>query len=335
MEEIKQRLQQVGGDGDAPGPEAGVRIDEVWYFAGSGDGRESSKLLDGVMPACVRAGAKEFNYVAFDATGPEDEKKDSRRQSANATAGMTDDEISQCCGTHGLQCRIFRTSMVLGHGRTAPEQAGAALSKFFSALHFFKAEIDGRSPQYFDFKALRYPAPADARVNLLAAGTASDLLLRIARKEGTAGSSFSIASPQNTAFLDLCERIGIAYNLSIVPAADLKELNAIDRVFQQQLDEANAPMAIGALEFSPEAYALAGLPPESAFLDEQAQIELFESVRRVQDKALAARRRRAADLPRRLERKTLLRDQSELNYLSGGNGGPAVVVLNALGQGME
>ena len=334
-QEIKQRLQQVGGDSDAPVLNADVRIDEVWYFASSGDSRESAKLLDGVMAACARAGAKELNYVALDATGSKDEKKNSKGQGASATAGMTDGEILQHCGTHGLQCRIFRTSMVLGHGRTAPEQAGAALSKFFSVLHSFKAEIDGRSPQYFDFKALRYIVPADARVNLLAAGTAADLLLRIARKEGTMGSSFSIASPQNTAFPDLCERIGIAYNLSIVPAVDLKELNAIDRAFQQQLDEANAHMVIGALEFSPEAYALAGLPPESAVLDEQAQIELFESVRRVQDKALAARRRRAADLPGRLERKTLLKDQSELNYSSGGTAGPAVVVLNALGQGME
>jgi pimeloyl-ACP methyl ester carboxylesterase len=70
-------------------------------------------------------------------------------------------------------------------------------------------------------------------------------------------------------------------------------------------------------------------------LDEDAQIALLEDVRKTQDQALATAEQHVAGLPGTLLCKTLSRNGSELRYYVGGNTGPTVILLNALGQGLQ
>lgn len=331
-QEMMDRLLPVGSDLKAEVPRADASMSEAWHFVAFDSGRNRTDRLDAAITSCARAGAKEFNVVAYDVAGPGGGKIAADGKGIRVTEHMAADEILQRCAANGLRCRIFLAPLVMG---TAVGQAGSLLSRFLSTLHVFRSEIDERSSQYFDFKALRYCAPADAPVNLIPAHAACDLMIGIARTESTAGQVFSLAGPENTSLMDLFERIGIACNLSIVPAADPKELNAIDRIFLQRLNEAGTHISPGALPHSAETFALAGVAPDSARPGEEGQIEFFESVRRSQDKALSARRRRAADLPARLKRKAVVREQSELTYFTGGESGDVIVVLNALGQGVE
>jgi pimeloyl-ACP methyl ester carboxylesterase len=322
-QEIKNRLHGIGRDLRFHAP-SGIAptIDEVWHFANSPSSRSQVEMLKGLISACPTIGAKEFNYVGFDNGGVKLKE-------------IPDEEISERCKAETIGHRIFRTSLVVGNGHPRLEQ-GTAFSQFLSVLHSLKAEIEERSPQYFNFQALRCLAPGDAVLNLVTAEVASELLLRIARARDTMGSSFAIVSPQNTLFSALCERIGIAYRMGLLAVEDFGALNAIDRVFRERTDGLSGYLMGGAPESpSTEAYRASGLPLDSAPFDEEGQIALFESFRRNQDEAWAESRLRVADLDSRLVNKMIMRDGSELHYYVGGMAGTVVVLLNALGYGLE
>src|SRR5947209_8571054 len=121
-----------------------------------------------------------------------------------------------------------------------------------------------------------------------------------------------------------------------MPVNDLRALNAIDREFQERVGGLESFLMSGNLHPpSTEAYRVADLTAGSALADEEAQITLFKSLRQSQDEALAARRSHAAELPDRLAPRTINRGGSELTYYVAGTTGIPVVVLNALGQGLE
>jgi pimeloyl-ACP methyl ester carboxylesterase len=334
LQEIQQRLCRIGGDSAAgkSTDESPIAFNEAWCFANSQDSRNIRKALDRALTDSAALGCKEFNWVEFDAAARQGAKMQGEQKGRGT---ISNDEVAQLCKAHGLQYRLFQTSMVLGHGNPVFEHGGAALSKFLFMVHSFKAEIEGRSPQYFDFKALRCVEPADGLINIVTASLASELLVRLARLEETQNSSFSITNPQSTAFSDLCEHIGIAYNLGLLSSKDLTALNAVDRSFHQQIEEVGCHIAGGAQEFNAEAYVVANLPHQNARIDEERWIAFFESVRHNHDKALAANRQRVAEIPGRLRRKTVSRDKPVLEYFVGGEAGPVIVLLNALGQGLE
>jgi len=316
---IEGRLKRVAGNVT---PSAAAEVDEVWHFADSTASQTPPELCSSLISRFPVMNTKKFNYVEVDAGG-RDSGPDTRHR-----------DISRCLKMHNIEHRIFLTSQILTTRHTKLDQGSSAIMHFLSLLHSFKSEIEERSPQYFDFQALRCVAPPDAALNLITADTASELLIRIAQKEKRA--NFSIVSPQNIPFAVLCENIGIAYGLSVLSVKDFDSLNAIDRCFYERLGDFNGNFKNGtAVLPNTDAYEAACFAPEKAILDEAAQIALFESICRSQNEALAARKRQAAELPRKLLHKTITTRGLELNYYVGGGTGAPIIVLNALGQDLE
>jgi len=296
---------------------------ELWYFLNAEAPENSPETLDRLFAICARIGIAEFNFVCCD-----DADQDSAAQARYQ-------EVDKRCKEQNITYRTFSTSLILGREHSALKQR-SALSRFLLALHSLKAEIEERSPQYFDYQALRFAVQANAGVNLIPAGMAAELLLKISRAEGTANSHFRIASPQKTPLSALFECISIAYGISLLPVGDAKSLNAIDQIFQERLSNSGAIFKHGTSGSSEsEAYRIAGISPDRALFEEEACITLLESLRKDEDKALASRRRRARELANKLERKTVHRNGSELTYYVAGTAGVPIVVLNALGQGLE
>jgi pimeloyl-ACP methyl ester carboxylesterase len=305
------------------GPTLAEKVDEVWYFVNCEANRDEAELRNDLIVACGCVGAKEFNYVIDDLD-------------ADCASATLDDEIAQQCAAQGLEYRIFHTALVLGAARISPEQRNNWIEEFLAALHALKAEIEERSPQYFDFQALRCVAPRNAALNLIAASNAADLLVHVTQAEESTGSSYSMTSPQRTPFLVLCESIGVAYRLSLLAVEDDKALNAVDRVFAERIGDLSRYFNHGTADGpDKEIYRVAGFPVENAILNEEKQISIFECIRENQDKALAVRRELAAELPTRITQKTVKRDGCALNYCVAGSAGTAIVVLNAMGQGLE
>jgi pimeloyl-ACP methyl ester carboxylesterase len=318
---IEERLKQAAAN-VAQSPAA--EIDEIWHFADSTGSQVPAELCSSLISRFPVISTKRFNYVEVD-TGGRDSGPDTRLR-----------EISRCLKMHNIEHRAFLTSQILATGNPELNQCGSAIMQLLSLVHSFKSEIEERSPQYFDFQALRCVAPPDAALNLITADTASELLVRIAQKERSASASFSIVSPQNIPFAVLCENIGIVYGLSVLSVEDYNSLNAIDRCFHERLGDFHGNLKNGAAVLpNTDAYEAAGLAPEKAILDEDAQLAMFELIRRSQDKALAARKQRVAELPGKLLHKTITVRGLELNYYVGGFTGTPVIVLNAIGQGLE
>jgi pimeloyl-ACP methyl ester carboxylesterase len=329
--DVESRLRQIEDIDPAT-----ANVAAVWYFAGPTSTGDQSGTVERLLSTCDRLGVKQFNFVEFDFIGISDESNRNRPAASGLRppAIISAHEIRQGCKERHIFCRVFQTSLVVGSGHPALEQNGI-FPRFVSALHSLKSEIEERSPQYFDFRTLRFYAPGNAAVNLVPAARVADLLLNISGKETTRDASFSIISHNNTDVSDLCERLGVAYGLGLLPVDDFASLNAIDRAFHERLagieecfarEEVNLP--------NPQA-SVGGLSLQDTAFDEDEQIPLFTLLRRDQDEFLAARRAGAAELPSRLGRKTVTAHGSDLNYYVGGSTGDAVVVLNALGQGLE
>jgi len=320
---IEERLKRVAGNA-AQSP--AVEVDEVWYFADSTASQTPVELCSSLISTFPAINTEKFNYVEV-YTGGRNSGSDTRHR-----------ELSQCLKMRNIEHRIFITSQILTTRRSRLNQDSSAIMHFLSLLHSFKSEIEERSPQYFDFQALRCFAPPDATLNLITADTASELLVHVAQKDKSTRINFSIFGPQNIPFAALCENIGIAYGLSVLAVQDFNSLNAIDRIFHERLGNFYSDLTLKngtAVLPDADAYEVAGIAPERAILDEDDQIALFELIRRGQDKELAACKRRAAELPSKLLHKTITTRGLELNYYVGGFTGTPVVVLNALGQGLE
>lgn len=323
-EQVARGLHAIDRDQSFPllTPAATAAIDEIWHFANSSTSLGKPEICESLIATSRSLGAT-LNYVVAGFDG-------------HSESEIRNHEILQRCNAQNIKCRIFHTSLVIAAVSPKLAQEENAIWQFLAVLHSLKAEVDERSPDYFDFQALRCKAPAHAALNLISAAVASDLLLRIAQTEGSTGLSFSIFSPENVPFSVLCERIGIAFGISLLAVEDSGSLSAIDRVFNERLgDLPKSLVSAVAGSCDIESYRIAGLPPDSAVLDEEAQIALFESVRRAQDEALAARRQLVAELPGKLVRRSIIKNGSELNYYVAGSAAVTIVVLNAYGQGLE
>lgn len=322
---------------------------EVWCLnAGAGfagrPGMPAGAVRD-LLTALRELRAAEFNYVEMACgSGASDgrvteESGDVKGFACDPPSGIErglEREVSERCESLNIGRRIFRTSLVFDEVLPLARAGGEGFFRFLAALHSLKSEIEGRHPEYFEYQALRCRAPADAMLNIIRAEHAAELMLRIARGPGTAGRCFYIANTESVRFDGLCERIGEAYDVSLLPVAAREELNAIDLLFHERLAGFHACLTPPGEDSDDgrHAYRTAAFAPGLAPFDAEGQLALLRAVRDRQDEARAARDVRVAGGVGSLERRVIDRGGSNLTYYAGGSGAPAVVLLNALGQGL-
>lgn len=305
--QIADRLRRYDGVTTAS------NIAEVWYFAGEASGVEADTLNE-LTAAFPIIGPKRFYYAVED-------WNDAPGQQSLET------EIVERCKSAGIQCSTFHLSPILG--------LGGALENFLSELHSLKIEIEARSPQYFDFQALRYLAPRHVTVNLMAPAAVARVLEGFARCTEPAASNYVITSRLSTKFSALCENIGSAYGISLLPVEDYAALNAVDRVFGERAGDFRRHFRMETHQPADRLLPNEVLFVEDTVLDEEMQIAAFESIRRREENELAIRRKQTAQLPEKLAHKTLDRNGLPLDYYGGGTREQTVIILNAIGQGLE
>lgn len=308
---------------------------EIWYLsAGSCHARSlvsSTNARRAVIDALPWSRVTEFNYVSPAHTGCVNscETDDASIRCA------AERDVREHCDALGIGYRIFRTSLLIGEDTTSVGVRGEGLLHFLSALHSIKSEIEERLPEYFDYQALRCLAPETAATNLIRIEEAAQWMLRIAQCEDTLNLCHDIIGSDNVLFTDLCERVGNAYDLSLLAVAQREELNAVDQLFEERLDGFQYFFRSTSKDADGEARRPAEFAPQSIPLGPDEQAVLFRSVRCSQDAAHGARAARVAALSGELEQNTIDRDGSSLTYYAGGSGSPPVVLINALGQGLH
>jgi hypothetical protein len=167
---------RLGFDVTAAVAAADCDLAEVWVFADAAscaDGQDSLKKLISSWPA---RSVGQVNYVRTYTPFP----CNSREAKASYGVPGPAETVLELCRAQNISCRIFETALIVGDG--VQLRSHGIFSEFLRELHAFKLEIEERSPQYFDFHALRCFAPKDAALNLMSADAASELLLRVSAR---------------------------------------------------------------------------------------------------------------------------------------------------------
>lgn len=328
--QVADLLQPAGEDSSTTRAGALASISEIWFFDDGSTSQIDLEVFVKLLSVYPDTLPPFLNYVQtelYSADGP-GVRKESRKYSSVTRAKFTQ-QLENICSTRNIRMCLVETPLITGNLASGLVSRDV-VPDFLSVLHAFKAEIEERSPQYFDFHALRYFAPEDAAMDMLTAAQASGVLL--SKKPGMLGEKTRITSELKVPFATLCEHISTVFNLSFLPVNDLSTLNAIDRLFRERVYRIQSYLESPA-EKQTEGFSIVSVP--NLEFGEEAQLEFLESVRQNLDQAAIERKHRIASLPDQLTSKTIDRNGSELTYYLGGSRGPVVLLLNALGQSLE
>lgn len=301
---------------DSAGP------DEIWHFISTERRwKQTGADFKGILQALPASGARQFNLVAAASAG----------QFSDGGRSLADEATRQCGASH-VNCRNFRCALILSESRPLTREQD--LLWFLGELNDLKHEIQEHASEYFDFETLKLQAPGNTKINMLHASHAAALMVRLALLESTAHRSFDISAPENMDLQDFCQRAASVYSMGLMTTDDAEELNAIDLVFRERLGGFGSYLTSGPKFDSGEAFRLAGMKPELTLFDKGSLVRVLKSLHREQEAELAARDARVAAMPGGLERRTIVRNGSELVYFTTGGEGTPIIVLNALGQGL-
>src|ERR1051325_6997376 len=174
----------------------------------------------------------------------------------------------------------------------ADAEPAGGLPAFLAVIHALKAEIEERSPEYFDRAALRCIGRPDGCITILEVNEVTDRIVSTA-----AEADCEPVNPAVPVRIDrLLDRIGATYGIGLLATTDTTELNEVDGVLQRRIDEAAARV------FDP--------PLSEPFTSTRTPDWLdtaLRTIRQRQDAALAEARAGAAGIFARLAARTIER----------------------------
>lgn len=306
------------------------QADEVWLLEGndSADILKADKAADHLQNALSmlpRIKAHVFNYVYSMYT---------RYESATGLSNraMIRREIDRQCGRNGIAYRLFETAALVADNHIRAGSGGNDIRQLLTALDDVSAEVQERLPEYFDFQSLRVLARRDASMNLMRVNEAVENMVRLAQQEDTLGGHYRVASRQSTPLKNLTRLLGKVYGVGLTIVTDRQRLNAIDRLLEQRFSAVDDAFACPEPVADQDGLRMA-VP--GSLLDDQALQKIFGAIRKMQQNNRAARKQRAASVFANLSPRFIERPGGRLNYFVAGSQGPQVLILNALGQGLE
>lgn len=301
-------------------------MEEVWLL----EGEDSSDILS-TRTASDRAAdalsllrllrGRVFNYV------------DSMY--ARHEIAIVQEEIARECKLQGIPYRMFHAAAMIDQSYIRGGSGGNDIRQLMASLDDITAEVQERLGEYFDYQSLRVLAKPDAAVNLVRLEDAAEIMVRVSQEKSTLGGEYYIAAPHATPLKALAKLLGKLYSANLTLVQDRQQLNVIDRLLEQRFsalaDVFTAPMPAWAQDGS----HAAGIPVESLLPDAATQQKIFSAVRQKQKADRKDRNQRAASVGAKLSARTIDKPGASLKYFVGGTEGPYLLVLNALGQGIE
>jgi pimeloyl-ACP methyl ester carboxylesterase len=322
----KERLKLVQRQA---GHEGNITAEEVWLFGGTNkpgltekDGEADS--LRRSFSLLATAEVKVLNYVGsiYDCS------RENPAQDKVLRLSEEERLVSSFCAEHDIGARFFLTSWLVGP-RCVVHDSGQGIYRLLHALDEVTAEIQERSPEYFDFQALRIYVPENATVNLVNMHEAAQLMLQIAAVDEISNTPCCIVSADETSWTDFCELLGEIYGLSVLSVHNQENLNAIDHLLCHQWGGNQVAQAEHVARYHEKS-----LPTELQ-IDRETLVAFLSSIHKQQLKARMARDERIAVLPGTMQKRTIPTDGSDLTYYVVGAQGEYIVLINALGQPLD
>jgi pimeloyl-ACP methyl ester carboxylesterase len=324
----KERLKLVQRQA---GHEGNIKAEEVWLFGGANKlpgltgknfGADSLRFSFSLLATTE---VRVLNYVGsiYDYSR-ENPARDGVLQ-------LSDEErlVSSFCAEHNIRARFFLTSWLVG-AHCVAHDSGQGIDRLLHALDELTAEIQERSPEYFDFQVLRIYASENATVNLVHMYHAVQLMLQISVAEEISDTPCCIVSAVETSWTDLCGLLGEIYGLSVLSVHNQEELNVIDHLLCDQWGgEEVAWAGQKAVRYRD------GNAPAELQIDRETLAAFLSSIHQKLVKIRVARDERVLVLPGTMQKKTIPRNGSDLTYYIAGTQGEYIVVLNALGQPID
>jgi nucleoside-diphosphate-sugar epimerase len=306
--------------------ESEARADEVWFLDANPElpplpGVEKREQLASTLHIIASSGARTLNYAGsiYNCGG----KADALPEPSDREL-----EITGFCAAHGIRSRFFMTSWLMGEDHIATG-SGDDVHGLLRAVDEVIAEIQERTPEYFDFQALRIHAAKDAAVNVVSVSAAAEIMLNAAKQAGP-NLRQCIVSAEDVSWQDFCELLGEVYGVSILCVDDPEQLNAIDHLLGGRLAELRSGWSG---KDTRRFHAPASR--EDLELDRDAQLECLSAARSKQERTRKARDQKAAGFPHSWRKKVIPRPEQDLTYYVAGNEGEYILLLNALGQPLD
>jgi len=323
------------------------RIDDVWIV---GPTQGMSARADAAHPAMLDAlrhalvghavGAVDYvgsAYVVGAKTGSIAEAFLADATTANdadeAAEQAAERAVAALSGEARWPLRVFRTAMLVGTPLEGDVPPAGGVGAFVSALLDFKALIESKAPDYFQRRALRLPATLGAAPNLLPVDAAVDWMIRIARSPRSEASVFHITAKAN-ASLERWSRHLRAAGVRVEWGAPRSSAPPVDLLLRAHTaafaNRTTQPKTFDATL----AIAAAGAGFAQPALEEADEAALFLRAASRWSAAREAASHAVAESVASLAQRTLpCDDGGTLEYRIGG-AGPAVVCINAMGQGI-
>jgi pimeloyl-ACP methyl ester carboxylesterase len=303
-----------------------ARADEVWFLDAKPElpplpGVEEQEQLASTLHIIAGSGALTLNYAGsiYSCCG---------KTGALPEPSSRELQITGFCQAHGIRSRVFMTSWLMGEDHIATG-SGDDVHGLLHAVDEVIAEIQERTPEYFDFQALRIHAAKDAAVNVVSVSAAAEIMLNAAKRTGSKLPQ-CIVSAEDVLWQDFCELLGEVYGVSILCVDDPEELNAIDHLLGERLAELQSGWSGKSVrQFH------ASDSREDLELDRDAQLECLNAARSKQERARKARDQKTAGFPNSWRKKAIPRPEQDLTYYMAGSEGEYILILNALGQPLD
>jgi thioester reductase-like protein len=231
------------------------QIDEFWHcaaaveFTGERGGAVWRANVDGLRNALAianRFGARVFNhvstaYVAGKLLGRIGEAVDKGPRAYNniyeESKHLGEHFVIRDCRLSGMNYRIFRPSIVIGHSRTRRASSGAGLYQAVDRFDAFARGMRGKSPGYCQNQTLKVRINREATINLIPVDIAvAEMFDLAALGARTFDEVFHITSESPVGVQDAVrltlELVGVKRFEVVGPEADL---NLVDRMFNRSL----------------------------------------------------------------------------------------------------
>lgn len=195
-------------------------------------------------------------------------------------------------------------------------------------------EVRERWSEYFDWSPLRLGVEPNSKVQFLRVDEAVRLMFKLSEVATPSRGIYSLGSSLSMNAEELCSCLSRACQVDLRAAGVAAPLNAVDRLLAERLREAGSNLTPTPGETAPAAATIRVEPEEPG-----GDAALVETMLRRACQSRAAlydeRDRRVASLPQNLQTRTVSVGAEELTYYRAGSEGEALILLSALGQGID